>query len=370
MDINKDDEYVNGAIVEAYTGEVETTVLALAKKKNMTYLEAFDHVFESNTYKRKDILENDLRIPGVRQLEIANGFIKAIELSDDSVNLLDKIANDAGIEDSRRGLRKDRHKLKLEGTFDAVVAFGGSLLRYLEGIQFSVTPEELIILQTDALTALTLALVDLRTTNGNGKTRILQGYQALVSKMCELDAPIKNTLIVKPNKPMQIKETNVHKNFVQNLYADKLARIMENIKSTQFDVQQVQSSSSLPKIIQRDICGPFQVAIGGAGHMQMCPNEEKTHIQRYHRCAICYQKHAAYNCPWLRCMMRLTPYQQYLFTKSYQDKRLPPPQRRGPYNSRGRGGGRGRGRGNGNNNYTQGTPNTPKNPKNDKNKGK
>lgn len=308
----------------------------------MNYAEAFDYVLESSTFKRKETLDNDLRLSSVRQLEMARSFIDAINISDDSVNVLYNIAQDAGIEDSLRGLDKDRHKLKMNGPFDLVIAFGGALIRYLKRIELSISHADLIKLQRDALRTLTLALVDCKIANGRGKSRLYHGYQALISEMCLLDKPLVIKRIVRPNQAMMIADTNVNKEFVKELYVSKVKGIMDSIKLSQSNIADTSSSSTLPALLQHDCCGEFNLGVAGAGHVRACQSEDKTHIDRFHKCLICGKKHPVYNCPWLRCMMRLTPYNAYYLGQQFKDETLPPPQSRFSWR-----GGRGRGRGRG-----------------------
>ena len=285
-------------------------------------------LFEDSLFLPKELKPYDLRASNVRQLELQRGLITAINLSTDSINILDAMAKAAGIDDPIRKIDKDRNKLRLDGIFDMPIALGGSLLRYLERIQLSTDANEFMALQWDAITTLVLALVDLKSANGRGASRVLQAYKTLVFGVCDLDGPITYTRRMTHDGKMVSTRAGVNPDFVKDLYGMRVTPIVEQIRLSQVQMNEANAVKHVPDIIQADVCGIYQLGMNGAA--PLCRIEDKTHIDQYHKCVLCSGRHPVFNCPFLRCMMRLTPYNPYFSNQEFKDSRLPQKQRRQP----------------------------------------
>ena len=160
-------------VYAAYTGDVEESTIEVARRQQCSFQRAFALLFEDSQFQTKELKPYDLRNSNVRQLELQRGLLAAVNLSPDSVRLIEAMANEAGIDDPIRKMDKDRNKLRMDGTFDVPIAFGGALLRYLQRMQLSTNNEEFIALQWDAINTMVLALVDFKSANGRGATRLL-----------------------------------------------------------------------------------------------------------------------------------------------------------------------------------------------------
>ena len=367
------DEDIEDNVYESYTGEVEESTIALAKKQKCSYGEAFAYLFEDSQFTIKELKPYDLRMSSVRQLELPRGYIAAINLSDDSVDILEKLATDAGIKDPYRDLDKDRNKLKMNGVHDIAIAFGGSLLRYLQRIELDVSKDEFISLQRDAFKTLLLALVDFKVSNGRGHNRLLQCYRSMIGVACELEGPITNTRSMQGAK-MVTTRVGVNPDYVWDLYRCRIAPTVNQIKLSQIQLGEAGVTSELPAMLQGDCCGPYQIGI--AGGSPLCQVEDKIHIDNFHKCVLCRRRHPLYNCPFLRCIMKLTHYQSTLQTQVFTDKKLPP-RKKGPnppFRPRnGNGNGNNNRNGNGNGGKNNGKPNKPNKPNqqnNNKNQNK
>ena len=137
--------------------------------------------------------------------------------------------------------------------------------------------------------------------------------------------------------------------FVERGYQKFLGYPMEQIRLGQQYAVNSNNSGAVGKFVGRRTCAAYNLGIKGATHVGLCIRPTIAHKNAFHRCTICYLEHAMYNCPWLRCYMRLTPFTSI---HAWSDTQLPA--RTARYGGGGgKGGGKGGGRGNFNNRNNQ-----------------
>ena len=259
----------------------------------------------------------------IRQLEVFRGYVSGLDLSEYSIELRKEIANDAGIKDYINKLDKKRHYLQLKGAYNVLIAFGGVIRRYLKRARLAVEDDEYILLQSDAIRALVLAIVDFKIANGRNNEDLVERYKEMIPRMCALDGPIKKMRKFDANGKMRSFKTGVDSHWICNHYERTIAPTIREIKVHGHGVVSGSNVVQLPQTQSLTWCPFWNLWIEGCTHVQKCTEENDVHKDNFHKCGICGAKdHKLINCRWIRAMMMLTKYNASMF-KTCNDVKLP-----------------------------------------------
>ena len=298
----------------------------------------------------------DLRKQNVRQLEYFRGFIEGLGYSRESETLLQNIADEAGITNPVQDLDKDRHKLKLNGTFDPLIALVGSITRILKRARCDLNLQQFAFLQWDALKTIIHALIDCKATEGDTTDEVSNAFKKFITVTSTFGAE-KKTTALKVDTMGKLHSTPVlDAAFFSNKYTDFVKPAVEKVEG-RMNGSSERPPSELSKLSKTVSCLKWNTYLQGAKHVSECTETNETHKKRFHKCTICAARHKMVNCPYLRKMMKLIPYDSRQ-NEPRQDTKLPRGVSGGGYSYGGgnnnynnyyqqRGGGRGRGRGRG-----------------------
>ena len=338
--------------------DIDEVCIYTSISQRCSYEQVFRYIARERLFSRKILKEYDLQNMGVRQLETQRGLVKSLNLSVHVMSLRREVGEAAGISDIRK-IDDERHLITLNGPYDALLGFAGTLLQVFRRARSTLSTSEAVGICYDMLRSLTLAIVDHKRLNGVYSKKYVNAMQLLVATIAKPDYMFEAITAWNPVEKLHQRGKRIRVEPVMTQYKANCENAAAEAINTASSTSAINGAS---EYTVGKVCYAYNAFIGGAGHVHACQSEDKAHISKFHICAMCGCKHAVYNCGALRAFMRLCPFDMTRAHVAQRDFRLPQPYKRPYYPKPDRGAGKGgggrghRGGGRGGGGRGRGTP--------------
>ena len=338
---NRHTEVEDSLEVNRMGNDVDESAVSTSLISGWPYLDVFQYFQNNGIFRYRDLAPHDLRDESNRLREMKRGFKLAYKLSSASGELFRQLAARNDIDDPQ-DLESKRSKITISPGYDALVAFGGSLIQIYRRSRSLMNDRQASRFLFDTLRALVRATVDQARLKEFEATEFVTALELTISKLARPGCMFRPKLIVVPGQPIKTTEFEITPNVVLDTYKTVCDPTVRQTVTAADMVRGV--GGAVKPLYTSKACYIFNTYIAGAAG-EPCPNESTQHVAQFHICALCGVKgHPAYNCGIFRAFMKLVPYSASMAGQVKDDSALPVA--RGGFNQRGGRGGRGgRGRG-------------------------